>query len=290
MSSTMMSLPRLDDDGGLSQYLQRIKLFPMLKADEEYMLATRWQQHQDINAAHQLVTSHLRLVPAIAMRFRGYGLPMSDIIAEGNLGLMTAVKKFDPEKGFRLTTYAIWWIKAAIQEYILHSWSLVKIGTTSSQKKLFFNLRRLKGKLNAIEENDLSPEQAQSIARDLKVSAAEVMAMNGRLVNDQSLNTRLGGENQDLELQDLLVDQRPTAEAALVDSDQLEQRTDALHQAIATLPEREQAILKQRRLLDTPKTLDELSQLHGISRERVRQLENKAMDKITRLLSTHKST
>lgn len=277
------TLPVLTHESNLARYLADIRKFPMLSADEEYMLAKRWQEHSDVHAAHQLVTSHLRLVAKIAMGYRGYGLPLADLISEGNVGMMQAVRRFDPDKGFRLATYAMWWIKASIQEYILHSWSLVKIGTTAAQKKLFFNLRRLKGQMQAIDDGDLTPEQVDQIAKTLDVSEQDVISMNRRLGRpDHSLNAPLSqDQDSDSEWQDWLVDEQhisqETAYAARQESDQ---RHVLLQSALATLPERERHILVERRLIEEPATLEELSQRYGISRERVRQIEVKAFEKL----------
>jgi RNA polymerase sigma-32 factor len=282
MNRQLATLPALDGESGLSAYLQQVRRFPMLQAEEEYMLARRWQQHGDVAAAHRLVTSHLRLVVRIAMGYRGYGLPMAELISEGNIGLMQGVKKFDPERGFRLSTYAMWWIKAAIQEFILHSWSLVKIGTTAAQKKLFFNLRKLKGRLQALDEHDLTPEQAASIARTLSVTEAEVYEMNGRMGSgDHSLNAPLRAEGGDsAEWQDLLVDEGASPEGALVRADEFDKRHALFTQAMTVLSPRERDIFEQRRLRDEPTTLEDLSVKYGISRERVRQIENRAFEKV----------
>ncbi|MGE0252064.1 MAG: RNA polymerase sigma factor RpoH [Dongiaceae bacterium] len=276
------NLPTLHSDSNLSHYLAEIRRFPILEAEEEFMLAKRWQDHGDREAAHRLVTSHLRLVAKIAMGYRGYGLPVNELIAEGNIGLMHAVKKFDPDKGFRLATYAMWWIRASIQEFVLRSWSLVKIGTTAAQKKLFFNLRKMKGQIQALEEGDLTPEHAQEIAKRLQVTEQEVVEMNRRLGGgDQSLNAPLSrdGESTD-EWQDWLVDQTPSQENRLGESQELTMRKKLLSQGISILNDRERAILTARRLDEEPKTLEELSQIHGISRERVRQIETSAFAKL----------
>jgi RNA polymerase sigma-32 factor len=256
----------------------------MLSADEEFMLAKRWREHGDAEAAHRLVTSHLRLVAKIAMGYRGYGLPVSELIAEGNVGMMQAVKRFDPDRGFRLATYAMWWIRAAIQEYILHSWSLVKMGTTAAQKKLFFNLRKLKGQLQAIEEGDLSPENVKTIANRLKVPEEDVVSMNRRLAGaDHSLNAPLRADN-DGEWLDWLVDESESQESMLAEKEELGNRRRLLTQAMATLNERERHILTERRLRDDPLTLEELSQEYGISRERVRQIEVRAFEKLQKAM------
>ncbi|MEA2780268.1 MAG: polymerase sigma-32 factor [Rhodospirillaceae bacterium] len=280
MVAVARALPSLMWDQHLSQYLQQIHKFPMLDADEEFMLAKRWREHKDPEAGHLLVTSHLRLVAKIARNYRGYGLPMSELIAEGNLGMISAVKRFDPDRGFRLTTYAIWWIRAAIQEYILHSWSLVKIGTTAAQKKLFFNLRRVKSHIKAIDDGDLAPEQVDKIVERLNVSAEDVVSMNRRLAApDSSLNAplRVDGEG---EWQDWLVDDRPNQETLLVEDDELTKRRSLLDEALAALNDRERRILVERRLKDEPATLDELSQTFHISRERVRQIEVRTFEKL----------
>ncbi|WP_262694938.1 RNA polymerase sigma factor RpoH [Kordiimonas aquimaris] len=274
------NLPTLSPDGSLSQYLQDIRKFPMLENDQEYMLAKAWVEHEDREAAHQLVTSHLRLVAKIAMGYRGYGLPVADLISEGNVGMMQAVKRFDPEKGFRLATYAMWWIRAAIQEYILRSWSLVKIGTTAAQKKLFFNLRRIKGQIEAIEEGDLLPEHVTSIAEKLSVSEDDVVSMNRRMTaHDHSLNAPLRADAEG-EWQDWLVDETPDQEVVAADNEEKSIRMTMLQEAMKELNEREQHILTQRRLVEPPKTLEELSQEYGVSRERVRQIEVRAFEKV----------
>jgi len=285
MASTP-ALPSVSSEGNLARYLQEIRKFPMLAADEEYMLAKRWREHGDPDAAHQLVTSHLRLVAKIAMGYRGYGLPLSELISEGNVGMMQAVKRFDPERGFRLATYAMWWIRASIQEYILHSWSLVKMGTTAAQKKLFFNLRKLKGQLQAIEEGDLSPENVQKIAQALAVAESDVVSMNRRLASpDHSLNAPLRGDGEgEGEWQDWLVDETDDQETLLSERQELGLRRDLLRGAMEHLTERERNILIERRLRDTPTTLEELSQKYGISRERVRQIEVRAFDKLQRVI------
>ena len=277
---TSRNLPTLASEGGLSRYLQEIRKFPMLEPDEEYMLAKRWREHDDSEAAHRLVTSHLRLVAKIAMGYRGYGLPVSELISEGNVGMMQAVKRFDPDRGFRLATYAMWWIRASIQEYILHSWSLVKMGTTAAQKKLFFNLRKIKGQLQAIEEGDMSPENVKAVADRLNVPEADVISMNRRLASqDHSLNAPLKIDG-DGEWQDWLVDETESQEIALGDREELGKRQKLLSQALGTLNERERHILTQRRLRDEPTTLEDLSQEYGISRERVRQIEVRAFEKL----------
>ncbi|MCG8360766.1 MAG: RNA polymerase sigma factor RpoH [Kiloniellales bacterium] len=277
-------LPVLGSEGNLGRYLQEIRKFPMLEQNQEYMLAKSWREHGDVDAAHQLVTSHLRLVAKIAMGYRGYGLPVSELISEGNVGMMQAVKRFDPERGFRLATYAMWWIRAAIQEYILHSWSLVKMGTTAAQKKLFFNLRKLKGQMQAIEEGDLSPEQVSKIATTLDVPEDDVVQMNRRLAApDHSLNAplRIDGDG---EWQDWLVDETDDQESQLAESEELGKRRALLVAALETLNERERHILEERRLRDSPTTLEELSQHYEISRERVRQIEVRAFEKLQKAI------
>jgi RNA polymerase sigma-32 factor len=283
-ATKMRTLPSLSSDGNLSRYLQDIRKFPMLEPDQEYMLAKRWREHEDTEAAHQLVTSHLRLVAKIAMGYRGYGLPVNELISEGNVGMMQAVKRFDPERGFRLATYAMWWIRAAIQEYILHSWSLVKIGTTAAQKKLFFNLRKLKGQLQAIEEGDLSPENVTKIATELSVPEEEVVNMNRRLAApDHSLNAplRIDGEG---EWQDWLVDETESQEIRLAESQEFGKRKKLLQRAMRQLNERERHILAERRLKEEPTTLEDLSRVYGISRERVRQIEVRAFEKLQKAI------
>lgn len=282
--SAIPNLPVMSPEGNLSRYLQDIRKFPMLEQEQEYMLAKRWREHEDIDAAHQLVTSHLRLVAKIAMGYRGYGLPLGELISEGNVGMMQAVKRFDPERGFRLATYAMWWIRASIQEYILHSWSLVKMGTTAAQKKLFFNLRKLKGQMKAIEEGDLPLEKVQAIARSLDVTEAEVVSMNRRLAApDHSLNAPLRGDMEG-EWQDWLVDESDTQETVLADREELQKRQALLNGALTTLNKRERHILSERRLKDDPTTLEELSQHYGISRERVRQIEVRAFEKLQKAM------
>jgi len=279
MATTLTRVPVIAENN-LARYLQEIRRFPMLEAGEEYMLAKAWREHEDSDSAHRLVTSHLRLVAKIAMGYRGYGLPLSELISEGNVGMMQAVKRYDPERGFRLATYAMWWIRAAIQEYILHSWSLVKIGTTAAQKKLFFNLRRLKGQMKAIDEGDLAPEQVTAIALKLDVPEQDVVSMNRRLGSpDHSLNAplRVDGEG---EWQDWLVDETPDQETTLGDREELGKRRAMLAQAMKGLNERERDILFERRLRDEPTTLEDLSRKYGISRERVRQIEVRAFEKL----------
>ena len=273
------SLPAIGE-GGLSRYLSEIRKFPLLEPQEEYMLAKRWREHDDTDAAHKLVTSHLRLVAKIAMGYRGYGLPINEVIAEGNIGLMQAVKRFEPDRGFRLATYAMWWIRAAIQEYILRSWSLVKMGTTAAQKKLFFNLRRAKGQISALEEGDLRPEQVKEIATKLGVPEDEVVNMNRRLAApDSSLNTPLRSDSES-EWQDWLVDDTLDQETRMAESDELEERRTLLSTAMEELTDRERDILEARRLRDEPVTLEELSLKYKISRERVRQIEVRAFEKL----------
>ncbi|MDB2349838.1 RNA polymerase sigma factor RpoH [Alphaproteobacteria bacterium] len=280
-----MQLPILSLEGNLSIYLQEIKKFPILTAEEEYMLAKRYKEHGDTEAAHKLVTSHLRLVAKIAMGYRGYGLPVTDLISEGNVGIMQAVKKFDPERGFRLATYAMWWIRAQIQEYVLHSWSLVKIGTTAAQKKLFFNLKKLKNQLSSIDSGNLSPENAREIASRLNVKEAEVLDMDNRLFSgDQSLNVQVGEEG-DTEWQDMLVDSNDTQDNILANSNELSFRKKIFEQALEVLNDREKEIITLRKLKDKPVKLEELSKKFNISRERVRQIEEKAFEKLQKQVS-----
>ena len=268
-------------EGGLNRYLDEIRKFPMLEPQEEYMLAKRYQEHDDRKAAHKLVTSHLRLVAKIAMGYRGYGLPIGEVVSEGNVGLMQAVKKFEPDRGFRLATYAMWWIKAAIQEYILRSWSLVKMGTTANQKRLFFNLRRLKGKIQALDEGDLKPEQVKEIATTLKVSEDEVVSMNRRLSGDASLNAPIkASEGDSGQWQDWLVDDHDNQEEILIEQDELESRRALLANAMKVLNDRERRIFEARRLTEDPLTLEDLSAEFDISRERVRQIEVRAFEKV----------
>lgn len=279
MAST--SLPMISAEGGLQRYLAEIRRFPMLRPDEEFMLAKRWREHNDTDAAHRLVTSHLRLVAKIAMGYRGYGLPIGEVISEGNVGLMQAVKRFEPDKGFRLATYAMWWIKAAIQEYILRSWSLVKMGTTANQKKLFFNLRKAKSQISALSEGDLRPDQVKTIATRLGVHEQEVIEMNRRLGGDSSLNTPLRADGEgDGEWQDWLVDDRPSQELIVEEEEETAYRHDALIGALSVLNDRERRIFEARRLRDEPITLEELSEEFRISRERVRQIEVRAFEKV----------
>jgi RNA polymerase sigma-32 factor len=274
------ALPTLTAESGLSRYLEEIRRFPMLEPQEEYMLAKSWREHGDRDAAHRLVTSHLRLVAKIAMGYRGYGLPISEVISEGNVGLMQAVKRFEPEKGFRLATYAMWWIKAAIQEYILRSWSLVKMGTTANQKKLFFNLRKAKSRISALEEGDMRPEQVATIARRLGVGEQDVVDMNRRLGGDVSLNAPIRNDGDTGEWQDWLVDDRDNQETTLTQSEELDNRRRALSDALSVLNDRERRIFEARRLVDEPITLEELADEFGVSRERVRQIEVRAFEKV----------
>ena len=268
-------------DGGLTRYLEEIRRFPMLEPQEEYMLAKRYREHNDPKAAHKLVTSHLRLVAKIAMGYRGYGLPIGEVISEGNVGLMQAVKRFEPERGFRLATYAMWWIKASIQEYVLRSWSLVKMGTTANQKRLFFNLRKVKSKIQALDDGDLNPEQVKEIATRLNVSEDDVISMNRRLSGDTSLNAPIrASEGESGEWQDWLVDNSSSQEQLLIEEDELENRRAMLEKAMEGLNDREKRIFKARRLSDDPVTLEELSTEFGISRERVRQIEVRAFEKV----------
>ena len=278
------NLPVPSPEGGLNRYLQEIRKFPLLEPEEEYMLAKRWVEEQDTQSAHRLVTSHLRLAAKIAMGYRGYGLPQAEVISEANVGLMQAVKRFDPEKGFRLATYAMWWIRAAIQEYILRSWSLVKLGTTAAQKKLFFNLRRLKGEMAALEEGDLKPEQARLIAEKLNVTESEVYSMNGRMSgSDASLNVPMGTDG-DMEWQDWLADDEPGQAEDFANRQEFDARMDLLSAAMEDLNERERHILTERRLTDDPKTLEELSEEYNVSRERIRQIEVRAFEKLQKAM------
>jgi RNA polymerase sigma-32 factor len=269
-----------DGSSGLARYLEEIRRFPMLEPNQEYMLAKRWQEHQDSDAAHQLVTSHLRLVARIAMGYRGYGLPIGEVISEGNVGLMQAVKRFDAERGFRLATYAMWWIRASIQEYILRSWSLVKMGTTAAQKKLFFNLRRVKGQIQALEEGDLKPEHVKQIATKLGVSEEDVVSMNRRLGGDAPLNAPVRTDSESGEWQDWLVDETPNQEERLAESEELSMRKSYLSTAMKELNDREKRIFEARRLQDEPSTLEDLSTEFGVSRERIRQIEVRAFEKV----------
>ncbi len=276
------ALPVLTAESGLARYLEEIRRFPMLEPQDEYMLAKRWREHGDRDAAHNLVTSHLRLVAKIAMGYRGYGLPISEVISEGNVGLMQAVKRFEPEKGFRLATYAMWWIKAAIQEYILRSWSLVKMGTTANQKKLFFNLRKAKSKISALEDGDLHPDQVKLIAKRLGVTEQDVVDMNRRLGGDVSLNSPIREDGDSGEWQDWLVDEVSDQETRLVESEESDNRKKALGDALSVLNERERRIFEARRLADDPITLEDLAAEFGVSRERVRQIEVRAFEKVQR--------
>ena len=282
MAVSRTNLPAISPDGNLSRYLEQIRSFPMLEPKEEYMLAKAWKERGDVEAAHRLVTSHLRLVAKIAMGYRGYGLPVADLISEGNLGMMHAVKKFEPEKGFRLATYAMWWIKAAIQEYILRSWSLVKIGTTAGQKKLFFNLRRIKGQIQAIDDGDLRPEQVTEIATRLDVTEAEVISMNQRMAgNDRSLNVPLSRDGEGSgEWQDWLEDDGEDQETTFAEAEEFSARQRLMMDAIGDLNEREQRILQARRLAEPPLTLEDLAAEFGVSRERIRQIEVRAFEKL----------
>ena len=278
------TLSVMSPDGGLSRYLSEIRKFPMLERDEEYMLAKAWRENEDSEAAHKMVTSHLRLVAKIAMGYRGYGLPIGEVISEGNVGLMQAVKKFDPDKGFRLATYAMWWIRASIQEYILRSWSLVKMGTTAAQKKLFFNLRKAKSQISAFEEGDLRPEHVSRIATDLGVSDEEVVNMNRRLTGDASLNSPLRSDSES-EWQDWLTDDTQVSqEARLADTEEHSLRMGLLQEAMEELTDREKHILTERRLKDDPVTLEELAGQYGVSRERVRQIEVRAFEKLQKAM------
>jgi RNA polymerase sigma-32 factor len=274
------TLPVITAESGLSRYLDEIRRFPMLEPQEEYMLAKRWREHGDRIAAHKLVTSHLRLVAKIAMGYRGYGLPIAEVISEGNVGLMQAVKRFEPEKGFRLATYAMWWIKAAIQEYILRSWSLVKMGTTANQKKLFFNLRKAKSRISALDEGDMRPDQVKLIAKRLGVTEQDVIDMNRRLSGDASLNAPIREDGDSGEWQDWLMDDRESQEATLVASEEMDNRRAALSDALEVLNDRERRIFEARRLADEPVTLEDLAVEFGVSRERVRQIEVRAFEKV----------
>ena len=280
--STYINLPAPSPESGLSRYLQQIRKFPMLEPEEEYMLAKRWAEEQDTEAAHKMVTSHLRLAAKIAMGYRGYGLPQAEVISEANVGLMQAVKRFDPERGFRLATYAMWWIRASIQEYVLRSWSLVKLGTTSAQKKLFFNLRKAKARIGALEEGDLHPEKVARIAVDLGVTEAEVISMNRRLSGgDASLNATVGSDGEgSMQWQDWLEDESADQAGDYEASDELETRRTLLSEAMTVLNEREQDILTKRRLVDQPQTLEDLSTQYSVSRERIRQIEVRAFEKL----------
>jgi RNA polymerase sigma-32 factor len=282
---TKTNLPTLTPEGSFSAYLAKIRKFPMLDAAEEYILAKNWREQGDKEAAHKLVTSHLRLVAKIAMGYRGYGLPVSELVSEGNIGLMQAVKKFDPEKGFRLATYAMWWIKASIQEYVLRSWSLVKIGTTAAQKKLFFNLKKIKNQIFAAEKGDMLPEHVTQIANQLDVREDEVISMNQRLAgHEHSLNAHVGNGEGDAEWQDWVVDEDADQELQVSQRQELQQKQALLKNAMSVLDEREKEILQDRRLIDEPKTLEELSQKYKVSRERIRQIENRAFEKLQKAM------
>ena len=274
------SLPSVGAHGGLTRYLEEIRQFPMLEPQQEYMLAKSWREHGDRDAAHKLVTSHLRLVARIAMGYRGYGLPIGEVVSEGNVGLMQAVKRFDPDKGFRLATYAMWWIRASIQEYILRSWSLVKMGTTAAQKKLFFNLRKIKGQLKALDEGDLRPDQVKRIATQLGVTEEDVVSMNRRLAGDSSLNAPVRNDSESGEWQDWLVDDTMDQETALAESEEAQRRRGMLNNALKGLNERERRVFEARRLAEDPLTLEELSAEFGVSRERIRQIEVRAFEKV----------
>ncbi len=278
------ALPIMTAEGGLTRYLEEIRRFPMLEPQEEFMLAKSWREHGDREAAHRLVTSHLRLVAKIAMGYRGYGLPISEVISEGNVGLMQAVKRFEPDKGFRLATYAMWWIKASIQEYILRSWSLVKMGTTANQKKLFFNLRKAKSKISALQEGDLRPDQVQIIAKRLGVTEQDVVDMNRRLGGDASLNAPIREDGDSGEWQDWLADEGPLQDSIVADAEEAHVRHEMLTEAMDSLNDREKHILTERRLTDDPQTLEELSQVYDVSRERIRQIEVRACEKLQKAM------
>jgi len=279
------NLPRLTSEGSLSSYLSKIKKFPMLDHEEEYMLAKNWRERGNTKAAHKLVTSHLRLVAKIAMGYRGYGLPVSELVSEGNIGLMQAVKKFDPDKGFRLATYAMWWIKASIQEYVLRSWSLVKIGTTTAQKKLFFNLKKIKNQISQSNERELRPKHVKEISKRLNVKEEEVISMNRRLEgNDQSLNAPIGNNGDEGEWQDWLVDKNLDQELSLSRKQEIEERKELMHNSMGVLNKREKEILNARRLSEKILTLDDLSKKYKISRERIRQIESKAFEKLQKAM------
>jgi RNA polymerase sigma-32 factor len=286
MASVSKGLPSLAGGSlGLTRYLEEIRKFPMLAPDEEFMLAKRWQEREDADAAEKLVTSHLRLVARIAMGYRGYGLPIGEVISEGNVGLMQAVKRFDPDKGFRLATYAMWWIRASIQEYILRSWSLVKMGTTAAQKKLFFNLRRAKSQLQALDDGDLRPEHVKTIATKLGVPEEDVVNMNRRLGGDASLNAPIRAEAESGEWQDWLVDDTPTQEDRLVEDEELQRRKSYLSSAMSVLNDRERRVFEARRLAEEPATLEQLSEEFGVSRERIRQIEVRAFEKVQKAVT-----
>jgi len=277
---TQSNLPILSSEGGLSRYLQEIRKYPMLEPDEEFMLAKRYKEREDPESAQKLITSHLRLVAKIAMGYRGYGLPISEVISEGNVGLMHAVKRFEPDKGFRLATYAMWWIRAAIQEYVLRSWSLVKIGTTAAQKRLFFNLRKVKGQIAALDDGSLHPEQVKRIAETLKVTEKDVVSMNSRLTGDASLNAPMRADEGTSQWQDWLVDDTPDQEQVLGESEEYSERMSMLSKAMDVLNDREREIFKARRLKENPQTLEELAQIYSVSRERIRQIEVRAFEKV----------
>ena len=277
---TQSNLPVLSSEGGLNRYLQEIRKYPMLQPDEEFMLAKRYKEREDSQSAQKLITSHLRLVAKIAMGYRGYGLPISEVISEGNVGLMHAVRRFEPDKGFRLATYAMWWIRASIQEYVLRSWSLVKIGTTAAQKRLFFNLRKVKGQIAALDDGALHPEQIKKIAERLKVTEDEVVSMNARLSGDASLNAPMRADEGTSEWQDWLVDDVPDQETALGESEEYKERMEMVTKAMNVLNDREKAIFKARRLREKPLTLEQLAQKFGVSRERIRQIEVRAFEKV----------
>ena len=286
----MAAVPILTAESGLSRYLEEIRRFPMLEPQDEYMLAKRWREHGDRDAAHKLVTSHLRLVAKIAMGYRGYGLPISEVISEGNVGLMQAVKRFEPEKGFRLATYAMWWIKASIQEYILRSWSLVKMGTTANQKKLFFNLRKAKSKISALDEGDLRPDQVKLIAKRLGVTDQDVIDMNRRLGGDASLNAPIRDDGESGEWQDWLADDSESQETVMAEHEELDNRRKALSSALEVLNDRERRIFQARRLADEPVTLEDLAAEFGVSRERVRQIEVRAFEKVQKAVKNRVAT
>jgi RNA polymerase sigma-32 factor len=283
-------LPAPSPEQGLARYMQEIRRFPLLEPEEEYMLAKAWVDHGDKDAAHRLVTSHLRLAAKIAMGYRGYGLPVAEVISEANVGLMQAVKRFDPDKGFRLATYAMWWIRASIQEYILRSWSLVKMGTTAAQKKLFFNLRKIKGQLKALEEGDLRPDQVKRIANQLGVTEEDVVSMNRRLAGDSSLNAPVRNDAESGEWQDWLVDDTMDQETALAESEERDHRRDMLNEALEGLNARERRVFEARRLAEEPLTLEELSAEFGVSRERIRQIEVRAFEKVQKAVQKAAST
>jgi RNA polymerase sigma-32 factor len=284
------AFPIITAEGGLTRYLEQIRRFALLEPQQEFMLAKRWKEHGDRNAAHQLVTSHLRLVAKIAMGYRGYGLPISEVISEGNVGLMQAVKRFEPDKGFRLATYAMWWIKASIQEYILRSWSLVKMGTTANQKKLFFNLRKAKSKISALQEGDLRPDQVQTIAKRLGVTEQDVVDMNRRLGGDASLNAPIRDDGESGEWQDWLADDSESQETVMAEHEELDNRRKALSSALEVLNDRERRIFQARRLADEPVTLEDLASEFGVSRERVRQIEVRAFEKVQKAVKNRVAT